>query len=104
MKSRPAKRAPQTVAPRAPAVKTPAAVEAEKPQAPIEAEKRTAAKPVAARRARSSIRRRIKAPADTAPATTMVATDLGDRRTHIERLNPGDNPAAIPGQGRVHTR
>ena len=23
----------------------------------------------------------------------------GDRRTHIDRINPGDNPAAIPGQG-----
>lgn len=25
--------------------------------------------------------------------------DAADTRTHVERLNPGDNPAAIPGQG-----
>lgn len=27
---------------------------------------------------------------------------IADNRTHVERLNPGDNPAAIPGQGVVH--
>jgi hypothetical protein len=39
---------------------------------------------------------------DDAPPTMTGGRDWHDRRTHIERLNPGENPAHVPGHGIVH--
>jgi hypothetical protein len=36
--------------------------------------------------------------------TTTGGPDAWDTRTHVDRINPGSNPADIPGQGIVHTR
>lgn len=43
------------------------------------------------------------APALSPPAATMTAgLEAHDRRTHVERINPGDNPAHVPGLGAIH--
>lgn len=33
----------------------------------------------------------------TSPMVERPVRDLADTRTHIERINPGDNPAYVPG-------
>ena len=46
-------------------------------------------------------------PKDDVSRETSVTTggpDLWDRRTHVERINPGANPAHIPGQSIPHPR
>jgi hypothetical protein len=36
------------------------------------------------------------------PPTITMGHESADRRTHIERINPGDNPAYVWGQGVTH--
>jgi|GEM_PF-5632420 len=36
------------------------------------------------------------------PPTVHIGPELSDRRSHVERLNPGDNPADGTGTGIPH--